>query len=331
MIKVSSRNYRRHVIGLMLVAFLFLFLVSWADDPCNSSEDLTTTKCLCPEGSTGPSCTHSIDETQRGPIEKETNEVPCNLTCEEGSHCVIEENGDQSCQCTLGTPCTRQHPLEMKEAECDPPCPDNAICQRVDETGVLGCSFPPNSLEVTLNDSMTVASGERRLESSQSMGLECSLPCKEGTICIAQQNGIMACQKQIDQSIRSLTATNSPSTSPSSSTSDSSSTACSLQCTHGETCTLDPTGQIPTCSCRPGFTGDLCEAIIEKPCGPNTCYHGSLCVVGSDGALSCDCRTINDPTRHYGGKFCQFDSTLYCSNPAYFCFNGGRCKDEGLG
>jgi EGF-like domain len=155
--------------------------------------------------------------------------------------------------------------------------------------------------------------------------------------CIVQGNRDKACMKQADMPspVPMITGSGLPSTSSPTfvarQAGSSNATACPLSCQNGGNCDSDLALGEPTCICPPGFTGDLCEIIKEQRCGQDTCYHGSECVAASNGGLFCDCSTIGDPVRHYAGKFCQFETTLYCPNPNYFCHNRGRCKPEGLG
>ncbi len=53
-----------------------------------------------------------------------------------------------------------------------------------------------------------------------------------------------------------------------------------------------------TCDCEPGFTGALCEVVIDQ-CDPNPCLNGGSCVQETFPSLRCECLP------NFSGNFCQ--------------------------
>ena len=49
---------------------------------------------------------------------------------------------------------------------------------------------------------------------------------------------------------------------------------CGSQCQHGGTCVDMVEGFY--CSCRPGYTGHVCELEVNE-CGSNPCQNGAIC------------------------------------------------------
>ena len=68
------------------------------------------------------------------------------------------------------------------------------------------------------------------------------------------------------------------------------------QCQNGARCIPRFGGY--SCSCRPGFTGQLCDVNIDE-CSPNTCSHGT-CIDGVND-YTCQC----DPG--YTGRHCTIN------------------------
>ena len=76
-------------------------------------------------------------------------------------------------------------------------------------------------------------------------------------------------------------------------------------CENGAKCVKNPNDNSGFCDCPQGFYGEFCEAngcpSIEIPDDPsNPCKNNAECVIASNNALKCLCKT------GFGGKFCQF-------------------------
>ena len=134
---------------------------------------------------------------------------------------------------------------------------------------------------------------------------------------------------------------------------------CVLDCENGGTCKMGaPSWQhyyrgineetdtwsnpldLQHCTCPAGYSGLLCERRGTK-CGSDYCHNGGTCIQTNqdDGSIKyfCDCSSSRSVTldgpKVYGGEFCQYESTDFCSkesdpNGEQFCVNGGECKSE---
>jgi hypothetical protein len=85
------------------------------------------------------------------------------------------------------------------------------------------------------------------------------------------------------------------------------------------------------CLCSSGLYGNFCENEAER-CGDNYCYHGSKCleIRLEDGYEHvCDCTAAYTEEQYWSGEFCQYPSTVFCTDPGVngrqFCTNGGSC------
>ena len=96
------------------------------------------------------------------------------------------------------------------------------------------------------------------------------------------------------------------------------------------------------CVCEEGYSGILCQdrADVDEgvQCGEYRCFNGGTCVqtpiLGADNlfAYYCDCTSAHDEHKSYGGRFCQSESTSFCTKDAdhnghQFCVNGGTCRE----
>ena len=70
------------------------------------------------------------------------------------------------------------------------------------------------------------------------------------------------------------------------------------------------------CSCATGYTGYLCETVVDN-CVPTPCANG-VCT-SSVGSYICNC------TAGFSGKNCTVNDNECASNP---CQNGGKCQDK---
>lgn len=92
------------------------------------------------------------------------------------------------------------------------------------------------------------------------------------------------------------------------------------------------------CVCPPGYGGTYCE-VKRSECGSHHCYNGGTCIPREDPSqpsvtkYHCDCTTAHDADKSYAGRFCQFESSSFCSknedqNGHLFCTNGGTCREN---
>jgi len=121
---------------------------------------------------------------------------------------------------------------------------------------------------------------------------------------------------------------------------------CTLNCFNGGECqagiqsyrqTVFLSNQdLQYCVCKEGYYGLLCE-IEARPCGEQHCFNGGSCVVTQreDGTVQeyCDCTVASGNETAYAGRYCQSQSTSFCSrfpdhNGQSFCTNGGSCKGD---
>lgn len=124
---------------------------------------------------------------------------------------------------------------------------------------------------------------------------------------------------------------------------------CTLDCNNGGECMVginnadevhdlahfyDNAEEFMHCKCPEGWGGALCE-VARQECGSHHCYNGGTCLqhTDSDGQTKhrCDCTTANGDDYSYAGRFCQYQSTSFCTkkedeNGQLFCVNGGTCK-----
>eukprot|EP00538_Stauroneis_constricta_P012494 CAMPEP_0119559076 /NCGR_PEP_ID=MMETSP1352-20130426/11797_1 /TAXON_ID=265584 /ORGANISM="Stauroneis constricta, Strain CCMP1120" /LENGTH=1231 /DNA_ID=CAMNT_0007606639 /DNA_START=288 /DNA_END=3983 /DNA_ORIENTATION=- len=129
-------------------------------------------------------------------------------------------------------------------------------------------------------------------------------------------------------------------------------------CTNGGKC---KNKGIDGCTCHTGWTGDKCEievsaddAVTDTPptevdqfvkCGDkHHCYFGGTCIaaeIRGETIYECDCSTAFDAVAGvlYDGEYCQYQSTMLCTEnvdnnnfgETEFCVNGGNCRQNDIG
>lgn len=86
------------------------------------------------------------------------------------------------------------------------------------------------------------------------------------------------------------------------------------------------------CVCATGYTGDLCEHVVQV-CADNqhVCFHGSECVDDDGGDSECDCDASQDSAGvSTAGEYCQYKATVECdAESGVFCVNNGVCHNGG--
>ncbi|XP_020279664.1 protein crumbs isoform X2 [Pseudomyrmex gracilis] len=89
-------------------------------------------------------------------------------------------------------------------------------------------------------------------------------------------------------------------------------------CRNGGTCNEDARGDF-SCSCKPGFTGSLCESQLGvRLCEQNPCRNDGVCIAITDSEYKCECQP------GWTGKNCETNINECASNP---CKNDGICID----
>lgn len=89
-------------------------------------------------------------------------------------------------------------------------------------------------------------------------------------------------------------------------------------CRNGGTCSEDSRGDF-SCSCKPGFTGNLCESQLGvRLCEQNPCRNDGVCLALIDSEYRCECQP------GWTGKNCETNINDCAPNP---CKNGGICID----
>jgi hypothetical protein len=275
---------------------------------CESGDAENPSQCNCPPGTSGSLCEILVEAN------------PCVLKCFNGGECVEDDQGGSTCQCVPGTSGLQCEEMEESSTEAPssscPPGTSGDLCQSEAPTVGQATTQAPSSLGSSSSCDLITCQNGGRCEVLSGSNNETQCICDPGF------SGDL-CE----------TAATPEELSPQEPQEETSS-LCDLDCKKGGLCVSsggDDTGEM-TCNCPPGTSGELCEEVDEVTCGENTCYHGSQCITASDGGLHCDCTTINDPERHYAGRFCQYQATTYCGDGEdYFCVNGGKCRDENNG
>ena len=87
-----------------------------------------------------------------------------------------------------------------------------------------------------------------------------------------------------------------------------------------------------SCDCPDGFHGDLCDQQDDDDilCGDDSCKHGSECIPIGENEHMCDCTPAYTNSTFYAGKYCEFPSTIFCTEEGHqegrqFCVNEGKC------
>ncbi|XP_026828708.1 protein crumbs isoform X3 [Ooceraea biroi] len=92
----------------------------------------------------------------------------------------------------------------------------------------------------------------------------------------------------------------------------------SAPCRNGGSCSEDARGDFG-CSCKPGFTGSLCESQLGvRFCEQNPCRNDGVCLALTDNEYRCECQP------GWTGKNCETNINECISNP---CKNDGICID----
>ena len=93
---------------------------------------------------------------------------------------------------------------------------------------------------------------------------------------------------------------------------------------------------IEYCICPTGFTGTVCEQVVEECSLPERkCRNGAPCTQNAAGGWGCECSAA-DSISSFAGFQCRNMITEYCSGkydptaPVLFCTNGGRCEADFL-
>ena len=127
---------------------------------------------------------------------------------------------------------------------------------------------------------------------------------------------------------------------------------CTLTCMHGGKCKLgmrtytessdqylqgffENNTRYQYCDCPKEYYGATCET-KSTVCGNRHCFNGGQCKTTklSNGTMThnCDCTAGKQANKAFAGRYCQYDSTMFCDggqtkeNGQLFCSNGGTCK-----
>lgn len=271
------------------------------DDPCLSmpcvnggscepifnpvTGELVAVGCICPTGYTGPSCA-VVGPCQSNP-------------CQNGGTCIDSTGSSPDplrdwddgaplpaqlaffCICLsdwTGTTCS-----ERRDDPCAPnPCLNSGSCFTTDDV----------TFTCVCQQQYAGTRCETRIEPCNPN------PCQNSGVCIATDVTLYSCQCSPP-----YVGTHCERRDP----------CDSGPCRNGGTCYRSWQDELVICTCTPGFTGNLCDQIIDQ-CLSQPCMNGGLCFNG-DTSYSCLCPGA------FTGESCQiFEPCM--SEP---CKNGGSC------
>jgi hypothetical protein len=88
------------------------------------------------------------------------------------------------------------------------------------------------------------------------------------------------------------------------------------------------------CLCPPGVVN--CERLPDpQTCGEGHCLNGGVCLTNTlysgETVSQCDCSLTQKDNTIFAGRFCQYQSTSFCSDTGsfdknLFCVNNGECN-----
>lgn len=287
-----------------------------------ASPTTSSTKCICPPGLTGTTCSRPSTSCAENPcmnsgnctdLDSSTGSVSqyvcdCEDTGHSGTYCEVEDNSCVGDKCSNGGVCLDQPGgflCECAEGFQGRTCDDTVRVSRILEAPMDGltdpcldtspycrnggtCMFSSNTVSCSCLSGWTGTQCQEENLPDPCLSLNCP-QFSECTVSVAQASCVCL-QGYEGEPSTGCTKIDWCASSP---------------CQNGGNCS-DNTSNF-SCSCPSGFQGDLCESDIAE-CSALPCMNQGTCVELS-GSFSCDCPA------GYTGNVCQADVDECLASP----------------